>query len=100
MSWPEGFRREETAMATEDADTGTEGDKPSLRQLLHAATGDRDAEAKALADRAGEDISEDDAKLAVERAHGDKSGEPKPESDVASPAGAESAREDRPSLEH
>lgn len=87
-------------MATEDADMGTDDDQPSLRQLLHAATGDRDAEAKALADRASEDISEDDAKLAVERAHGDMSGEPKPESDIASPADAESAREDRSGLEH
>jgi hypothetical protein len=32
-----------------------------------AVTGDRDAEAKALADRAGENVSEADAKLAVQR---------------------------------
>jgi hypothetical protein len=43
-----------------------------LRQLLHAATGDRDAEAKALADRAGDDVSEADALVAVERAHGER----------------------------
>jgi hypothetical protein len=43
-----------------------------LRQLLHAATGDRDAEAKALADRAGDDVSEADALIAVERAHGER----------------------------
>jgi hypothetical protein len=64
-------------------------DTPSARQLLHAATGDRDAEAKALADRSSEDVSEEDAKLAVERAHGDVHGGPKPERDVASPEDAE-----------
>ena len=64
-------------------------DSPSVRQLLHAATGDRDAEAKALADRSPDDVSEADAKLAVERAHGDVQGDPKPERDVASPEDAE-----------
>jgi hypothetical protein len=64
-------------------------DTPSVRQLLHAATGDRDAEAKALADRAPDDVSEDDAKLAVELAHGDVHGDAKPERDVASPEDAE-----------
>jgi hypothetical protein len=43
------------------------------RQVVHAATGDRDAEAEALADRAGEDVDADDAKVAVQRAHGDRS---------------------------
>ena len=46
-------------------------DKPSLRQLLHAATGDRDAEAKALADRAPDEVTPTDAKVAVQRAHGE-----------------------------
>ena len=87
-------------MANEDADVGTDDDQPRASQLLHAATGDRDAEAKALADRAGEDVSEDDAKLAVKRAHGDASGQPDPKTDIASPADAESAREDRSRLEH
>lgn len=63
-------------------------DKPSVRQLLHAATGDRDAEAKALADRSPDDVTEDDALLAVELAHGDVHGELKPERDVASPEDA------------
>jgi hypothetical protein len=82
-------------MAAENTDAGSEEDQPSLRQLLHSATGDRDAEAQALADRAGDDISEEDAKLAVERAQGDKRGAPKPESDIASPADAEAARDER-----
>jgi hypothetical protein len=70
-------------------------DKPTLRQRLHSATGDRDAEAKALADRAGDDISEDDAKTAVRRAHGDLgAGDPATESDIASPADAEAVREE------
>jgi hypothetical protein len=63
-------------------------DRPSARQLLHAATGDRDAEAKALADRSGDDVNEEDAKEAVELAHGDIEGEPKPERDVATPEDA------------
>jgi hypothetical protein len=76
-----------------------EGDVPSIRQLLHAATGDRDAEAKALADRAGGDVSEADAKKAVELAHGDivDVDGPEPEPDVASP---EDAREVAAESEH
>jgi hypothetical protein len=38
------------------------GDKPTLRQRLHNATGDRDAEAAALADRASDDIATEEAK--------------------------------------
>lgn len=75
-------------------DTIKEGDTPSARQLLHAATGDRDAEAKALADRSGDEVSEQDAKAAVERAHGDVHDERAPEHDVATPADAETAHED------
>ena len=45
-----------------DDENGDDEDTPSVRQLLHAATGDRDAEAKALADRAG-GVSEDVARL-------------------------------------
>ena len=67
----------------DDADAKQNDDGPSVRQLLHAATGDREAEAKALADRS-DDVSEAEAKLAVERAHGDVHGEPRAEGDVAS----------------
>ncbi len=87
-------------MAAEDAAADNsmvnadEGDDPSVRQLLHAATGDRDAEAKALADRSDDDVSEDDAKRAVELAHKDVKGETQPEHDVASPEDVEAARED------
>src|SRR4051812_38933864 len=42
-----------------------------LRQMLHAASGDREAEAKALADRSGGEVSEEEALIAVERAHGE-----------------------------
>ncbi len=55
---------------TSEKDNDSTGGK--LRQLLHAATGDRGAEAKALADRAGDDVSEADALVAVERAHGER----------------------------
>ena len=42
-----------------------------LRQTLHAATGDRDAEAKALDERSPEEVSANDARLAVARANGE-----------------------------
>jgi hypothetical protein len=71
-------------------------DNPSLRQRLHAATGDRTAEAEALADRAGDDVDEADAEAAVRRAHGDIRGDEDPaSSDLASPADAEAVREER-----
>jgi hypothetical protein len=70
-----------------------QGDTPSVRQLLHAATGDRDAEAKALADRAGDDVDEDAAKVAVKVAQGDIHGNPKPERDVAGPEDVKAVEE-------
>ncbi|MCU1459461.1 MAG: hypothetical protein JWL73_3553 [Actinomycetia bacterium] len=71
-----------------------EQDDPSLRQRLHSATGDRDAEATALADRAG-DVDEAAAQAAVRKAHGDLGpGQPGPESDLATPADAEAAKKD------
>ncbi len=67
---------------------------PSARQLLHWATGDRQAEAEALAEDAG--VEEEDAGLAVKRAHGDLGAvHDGPESDVASAADARRAAEDR-----
>jgi hypothetical protein len=77
-----------------DARPDDDEDQPSVRQLLHAATGDREAEAKALADRSGGDVSEDDAQTAVERAHGDVHGEPRAEQDVAAPDDARAVREE------
>ena len=75
---------------TDDTDIDiTDGGK--VRQLLHAATGDRDAEARALADRAGDDVGEDDAKRAVAQAHGDRSDRAVPERDVATPDDARAA---------
>lgn len=68
-------------------------DDPSLLQRLHAATGDRDAEAEALADRAGEDVEVDDAKVAVNRAHGHAPEEVDTDSALASPEDAERAAE-------
>jgi hypothetical protein len=60
-----------------------------LRQVLHAATGDRDAEAEALADETpGVDL--DDAKVAVQKAHGESIEGSIPDHDLASP---EDARE-------
>jgi hypothetical protein len=79
-----------------DADARREDDdNPSVRQLLHAATGDREAEAKALADRADGAVSEDDAELAVKRAHGDQAGQPSADRDVATPEDAEAVAESK-----
>jgi hypothetical protein len=78
-------------MADDDR-TQPDEDKPTLRQRLHAATGDRDAEARALADRAGEGVSESDAKDAVQRAHGDSGAADSPiEHDLASAEEAKTA---------
>ena len=66
----------------------TVGSAP-IRQLLHAATGDRDAEARSLADRADDDVDEDAARDAVARAHGDRPGGAEPAGDVAEPGDVE-----------
>ena len=77
-------------------------DKPSLRQRLHAATGDRDKEAEAIADRAadeGEDeVTQRDAKIAVQRARGERgidAGEPEPDVELATVEEAEEVAEER-----
>jgi hypothetical protein len=75
-------------------DPKDDDDQPSARQLLHAATGDREAEGRALADRADEDLSDEDAEEAVRRAHGDVQEEPSAERDVARPADAEAVRDE------
>jgi hypothetical protein len=77
-------------------------DKPDLRQLLHSATGDRDAEAHALVERAAEEgddeVNEEDAKLAVRRAQGDLGvGESIPGHDTAVVEDADAAHRDRQS---
>ena len=71
------------------------GDKPGLRQRLHWATDDRDAEAKALADRAGDEVDDEAARLAVERAHGEvRDGqEPAKDDDLATAGDAKVAAE-------
>ena len=46
-------------------------DTPSLRQRIAAATGDRHAEAKALAERAGDEVGVEEAEVAVREAHRD-----------------------------
>ena len=68
-------------------------DKPSLRQRLHSATGDRDAEAKALADRAGVDA--DAARTAVNRAHGESIEDAHTANEEASPEDAREAEQER-----
>ena len=69
--------------------------RPSARQILHAATGDRDAEAEALADRAGS-VTDEEALIAVQRAHGEAGPDaPQTETDVAKPSDAEAVRDER-----
>jgi len=46
----------------------------TVRQALHVATGDREAEAQALADRTGGAVDDADARQAVRRTHGDVAG--------------------------
>ncbi len=77
-------------------------DKPSLRQRLHAATGDRDKEAEAVADRAADegedDVTERDAKIAVQRARGERgilTAEPEPDAELATVDDAEAVAEER-----
>lgn len=76
-------------------ESGTDEDSPSLRQRLHAATGDRDREAEALADRAPDEVTEEDAKVAVNRAHGHAPEDVTTDSELASPEDAEQVVEER-----
>ena len=74
-----------------------EDTKKTARQALHAVTGDRDKEAEALEDRAGDEVDRTAAKVAVQRAHGDR---PDPDaspatSDLAEPGDAEKAADER-----
>ncbi len=78
----------------EDSDRPGSDDDPSLLQRLHAATGDRDREAEALADRSPDDVTVQDAKVAVNRAHGHSPEDVETDGELASPADAERAAED------
>jgi hypothetical protein len=81
---------------TADDEDENEDDKPSLRQRLHWATDDRDAEGKALADRAGEEVDEEAGRLAVDRAHGEvrEGKEPGKDDDLATVDDAKAAADD------
>jgi hypothetical protein len=69
--------------------------RPTARQILHAATGDRDAEAQALVDQ-DPDVSEEDAVVAVQRAHGEAGRDaPQTDSDIAHTEDAEDVRRER-----
>ena len=76
-------------------DDESSNDRPSARQILHAATGDRDAEAAALADQ-DPDVSEEDARVAVQRAHGEAGTDaPETDTDIAHIEDAEEVRRAR-----
>ena len=79
----------------EDTAEDREEHRPSARQILHAATGDRDAEAEALADQAGS-VTDEEALIAVQRAHGEADPDgPQTETDLAKPSEAEAVRDER-----
>ncbi len=84
-----------------DDDTTTDDQKPGLAQRIHAATGDRDAEAEALRRRSGDEVDHDDAKIAVQRAHGEAGAdrpmavEAHPDEELALPSDAEAVHEER-----
>jgi hypothetical protein len=70
-------------------------ERPTARQILHAATGDRDAEAEALADQ-DPAISEEDARVAVQRAHGEAGPDaPQTDTDIAHTEDAEEVARER-----
>jgi hypothetical protein len=69
--------------------------KADIHQKLAWATADREEEAEALAEKAG--VDEDDARVAVDRAHGERRDEPNadPDSEMADPQDARrAARQD------
>jgi hypothetical protein len=68
---------------------------PSLRQRLHSATGDRDAEARTLAEEA--DISEEEAAHAVREAAGDQDA-PAARGDIARPGDPGPTRKEQDQL--
>jgi len=76
-------------------DSASHDDSPSMRQRLHAATGDRDREAAALADRSSDDVTLDDAKVAVNRAPGESIEDVRTDSELASPSDAQEAASER-----
>jgi len=76
-------------------------DSPSITQRVHAATGDREAEAEALRRESGDEVEHDDAKIAVQRAHGE-AGSDRPMADdehpdeaLAVPSDADAVHEER-----
>ncbi len=68
---------------------------PSLRQRLHSATGDREAEAEEL-QREAPDVSKEDARHAVKKAAGDLGpDEPAADDEMARPDDARAVRDER-----
>jgi hypothetical protein len=84
------------ATSDPDASNGDAADAPSLRQRIASATGDRHAEAKALANRAGDEVAVEEAEIAVREAHGDiqpAADHGETESDLATASHAASVRD-------
>jgi hypothetical protein len=68
-------------------------DDSTVHQKLAWATADREEEAKALADQAGATVDEEDARVAVDRAHGERRDERNadPDREMATPDDARHA---------
>ncbi len=87
-------------MTNDDSNLDADPDAPPLRQRLASATGDRHAEAKALADRSGDAVSVAEAEIAVREAHGDiesvaegGAGDRRARTELASATDAETVRD-------
>ncbi len=87
-------------MTNDDSNLDADPDSPTLRQRLASAMGDRHAEAKALADRAGDAVGVAEAEIAVREAHGDiesvaenDAGEHRAGTELASATDAETVRD-------
>jgi hypothetical protein len=68
-------------------------EKADIHQRLAWATADREEEAEALAERAGTGVDEEDARVAVDRAHGERrdAENADPDGEMATPADARRA---------
>jgi hypothetical protein len=73
----------------------TQGNAATLRQVLHAATGDRDGEAAALLDRDATHGNIDDAREAIARVNRESTGSTRDtDSEIASPGDVASVQGD------
>jgi len=79
----------------DDSDSVDESkpETPTLRQRLHSATGDREAESDEL-QRRTPDVGKEDVRYAVRKAAGDLGEEPAADDEMARPEDARAVRDD------